>query len=134
MNYNGRVGKIDIAYHRMAVLAAAIGFDVDEKDIDSRCRRDRTAHARMTAYWLIRNGLGTPYEVIGIMFDRDHSGVMYGVKKIDLMLELGVTTYNNNWAKAIKESRKRFAQFHKARVEAEVERKLKEVLNVIEST
>lgn len=117
----------------MAVLAVAIGFDVSEEDIDSRCRRDRIAHARMTAYWLVRNALGTPYEVIGLMFDRDHAGVMYGVKKIDLMLELGLTTYNNNWRAAIKESRRRFTQFHKARVEADVERKLKEVLDVIES-
>ena len=50
------------------------------------------------------------------------------------MLELGLTTYNNNWAKAIKESRKHFNQFHKARVEADVERKLKEAQSVIEST
>ncbi len=134
MNDNRKLGSVDRTYHRMAVLAASIGFDVGEGDIDGRCRRDRVSHARMTGYWLIRKGLGTPYEVIGIMFDRDHSGVMYGVKKIDLMIELGLTTYNNNWSKAIKESRRRFTQFHKARVEAEIDRKLKEVLNVIEST
>ena len=131
---NTRIGKVDRAYHRMAVLASAIGFDVSEADIEGRCRRDRVAHARMTAYWLVRGGLGTSYEVIGLMFERDHAGIMYGVKKIELMLELGLTTYNNNWSKAIKESRKHFNQFHKARVEADVERKLKEAQSVIEST
>ena len=88
----------------------------------------------MTGYWLMRTSIGTPYEIIGILFGRDHSGVMYGCGRISDMIELGTTTYSNNWAKEIKESRKRFAKFHKARVEVDVERKLKEVASVIEST
>jgi len=129
-----RITDVDRAYHRMAVLATAIGFDVHEADIGGRSRRDRVAHARMTGYWLMRTSIGTPYEIIGILFGRDHSGVMYGCGRISDMIELGTTTYSNNWAKEIKESRKRFAKFHKARVEVDVERKLKEVASVIEST
>lgn len=126
--------SVEEAYLRLATAAAAIGFGVEVVQIMGIRRHDRVAHARMTSYWLIRKGLGLSYEAIGDIFSKDHGSIMHGCTKVEGILEHDQrNTYNNNWCDNIKKSRKYFIKLHKARAEADIHRKLKEVEDVIQA-
>jgi chromosomal replication initiation ATPase DnaA len=124
--------SVEEAYLRLATTAAAIGFGVEVVNIMGRRRHERVAHARMTSYWLIRHGLGLSYEAIGAIFSKDHGTIMHGCNKVEEILEHDRrNTYNNNWCECVKKSHKYFVKLHKARANADINRKLKEVEDVI---
>lgn len=51
-------------------------------------RRDRTStNARHIAFWITRNYTEASFPVIAKEFDRDHTTVLYGVRKADILIE-----------------------------------------------
>lgn len=62
-----------------AVVGESRGFTVPE--LISPCRKKNLAHARMFAYLLARDLTGASYPAIGVKFRRDHSSVLYGVRR-----------------------------------------------------
>lgn len=61
------------------VLAARV-FDVSVDDILRYCRDQIVLQARHAGMWCARQH-GLSFPVIGTMFNRDHSSVIYGVEK-----------------------------------------------------
>ena len=108
------MSKVDDDYLKMAAQAAGKAFEVDADDILGRRRTEPLVFARQTAYWLIKTGMGYTYCKVGRMFDRDHGGIMHGVKKVKEVLELDLTSKHTNgsWADSIRKSRENFIEFH----------------------
>lgn len=73
---------------RRVVYKAAHRFGVTAKAVMGKDRDARTARARAVTYWLLRNGAGIddesrPLAAIGLLVDRDHSTVLYGVRRVE---------------------------------------------------
>ena len=132
-NMSNRTTKMEDDYLKMAMQATARAFDVDSEDILGRRRTEPLVFARQTAYWLIHSGLGLTYSKIGRMFHRDHGNIIHGVRKVRDVLELDLTSRNNNgsWADKARESRELFKRFHETYVESDVHLALKEATNVV---
>ena len=67
------------------------------------------------------------------MFHRDHGNIIHGVRKVRDVLELDLTSRNNNgsWADKARESRELFKRFHETYVESDVHLALKEATDVV---
>mgnify|MGYP004452903423 CR=1 FL=1 len=109
------ISKVDDDYLQMAAQAVAKAFEVDADDILGRRRTEPLVFARQTAYWLIKIGMGYTYCKVGRMFDRDHGGIMHGIKRVKEVLELDLTGKhaNGSWADNIRKSRENFLEYHK---------------------
>ena len=77
---------------RIAAIAAAQAFDVDEDDIVvSRKRPDNLAKARQVTYWIMRKGTRLSLEEIGFMFPQAkcHGTIIHGCQAVEDMFEVG---------------------------------------------
>ena len=71
----------------LIVKAVARQFDLSEKEILGKGRKQEFAVARQVAMYLCRNRLKMPFTHIGRFFTRDHSTVMSSVKLVERDLE-----------------------------------------------
>lgn len=68
------------------IRVCAQKYNVSIEDLKSN-KSHRFCTPRYSAMWMIRRLMGMSYPKIGwVMRGRDHSGVMYGIKKIDAQL------------------------------------------------
>jgi len=84
-----RLTKIEKFHVRIAVNAAALAFEVDERDIMGRDRHENLVMARMTAYWMLCRKSGITLNRIGKALDRDHGAIISGRKKIQGVVDTG---------------------------------------------
>lgn len=63
----------------------AIKYRVTEHDIDSPCRNAKTAQARFEVFWRARRETNLSLPAIGFRCNRDHTTVLNGIRKYDLM-------------------------------------------------
>ncbi len=66
---------------------AALAFGTTMNDVFSRKRHREAADARHAAMYVLRIQAGWHYSLIGRLFDRDHSSVVYAVQKVRQMCE-----------------------------------------------
>ena len=127
------ISRVDEDYLKMAAQAVALACEVDAEDVLGRKRPEPLVLARQTAYWLIKRGMSYSFSHTGRMFDRDHGGIMHGVKKVEEVLEMDLTSRNQNgsWAARVKESRANFIRFHETYVESDVHHAMKEAGDAI---
>ena len=134
MSYkNIHISKMDEDYLKMAAQAAALAFDVDAEDVLSRKRTEPLVFARQTAYWLIYFGLKYSYSKTGRMFERDHGGVMHGIRKVKDVLELDLNRMHRNgsWADKVRVAKANFIRFHETYIEADLHKAMKETDYVV---
>jgi len=62
-------------------------FAVTDADLDRRTRRVRMARIRQIAFYLCRNHTARSLPEIGRAFDRDHTTVLHGVRRIASLRE-----------------------------------------------
>lgn len=84
-----RAGSLELLTRRQAAADRIIGavcqhFEINEKWLRSRDRREPASRARKIAYALIRWRLQWSYTDIGAEFERDHTTVMAAVRSIDM--------------------------------------------------
>ena len=126
------VSKVDEDYLQMAAQAVAQAFEVDADEVLGRRRTWPLVFARQTAYWLMHNIMGYSYCETGRMFDRDHGGIMHGVKRVEEELAQDSTSKHDNgsWANQIRASKENFRRFYKVYKEVKPE----EAKDVVETT
>ena len=109
------IEKRDEDYLKMAAQATALAFEVDADAVLKRSRVQPLVFARQTAYWLMHNIMGYSYCETGRMFDRDHGGIMHGVKRVEEELAQDSTSKHDNgsWANQIRASKENFRRFYK---------------------
>ena len=71
-------------------------YSVDEAVIRGTQKNKGTAEARQVAMYLIRKLTNLSLPDIGKEFDRDHSTVLYAVRKVEMALKKGDATMQNN--------------------------------------
>lgn len=71
--------------HIVRVAADRLGVTVDE--LRGRIRTPKIAHARHIISWLLRSE-GVMFSQIGVLLDRDHSSIIYGVGRVEQVPEL----------------------------------------------
>lgn len=126
------IEKRDEDYLKMAAQATALAFEVDADAVLGRSRVQPLVFARQTAYWLMHNIMGYSYCETGRMFDRDHGGIMHGIRRVEEVLDQDSRSKHDNgsWANEIKASKENFRRFYMVYKEV----KLKEVEDVVETT
>jgi chromosomal replication initiator protein len=62
-------------------------FDVTDEDLDRRTRRVRMARIRQIAFYLCRTHTTRSLPEIGRAFDRDHTTVLHGVRRVTSLRE-----------------------------------------------
>lgn len=71
-------------------------YSVDESAIRSTLKNKGTSEARQVAVYLIRKLTNLSLPDIGKEFGRDHSTILYAIKKVELSLKKGDTSLQNN--------------------------------------
>ena len=71
-------------------------YSIDEAVIRGTQKNKGTAEARQVAMYLIRKLTNLSLPDIGKEFDRDHSTVLYAVRKVEMALKKGDATMQNN--------------------------------------
>ena len=71
-------------------------YSVDETLLRGTLKNKGTAEARQVAMYLIRHLTKLSLPDIGKEFDRDHSTVLYAIRKVEVALKSGDTTMQNN--------------------------------------
>ena len=71
-------------------------YSVDEEKIRGTLKNKGTTEARQVAMYLIRKLTNLSLPDIGKEFARDHSTVIYAIRKVELALKNGDTTTQNN--------------------------------------
>ena len=71
-------------------------YNVDESVLRGIQKNKGTAEARQTAMYLIRKLTNLSLPEIGKEFGRDHSTVLYAIRKVEVALKNGDTTVQNN--------------------------------------
>lgn len=71
-------------------------YSIDEAVIRGTQKNKGTAEARQVAMYLIRKLTNLSLPDIGKEFDRDHSTVLYAVRKVEMSLKKGEATMQNN--------------------------------------
>ena len=71
-------------------------YSIEESVIRSTLKNRGTAEARQVAIYLIRKLTNLSLPDIGKEFNRDHSTVLYGIRKIEMALKKGDTNLQNN--------------------------------------
>ena len=71
-------------------------YSVDEAVLRGTLKNKGTTEARQTAMYLIRKLTNLSLPDIGKEFDRDHSTVLYAIRKVEVALKSGDTTMQNN--------------------------------------
>ena len=71
-------------------------YNVDESVLRGTQKTKGTAEARQVAMYLIRKLTNLSLPDIGKEFDRDHSTVIYAIRKVETALKKGSTTMQNN--------------------------------------
>lgn len=77
---------------RIAAIAAAQAFNVDEEDIVvHRRRQDAVAKARQMTYWIMRKGTSMSLTEIGYLFPKakDHGTILHGCKAMEDVFNIG---------------------------------------------
>jgi hypothetical protein len=67
--------------------AVTLFFDVTDEDLDRRTRRVRMARIRQIAFYLCRTHTTRSLPAIGRAFDRDHTTVLHGVRRVASLRE-----------------------------------------------
>lgn len=77
--------------HRKAfdvvILFVAQYFDIPAEVIRGESREREVVYVRQVAYYLLKTKYGFSYSTIGKLFDRDHTTVIHGVRKIEQNLD-----------------------------------------------
>ena len=71
-------------------------YNIDESLIRGVQKNKGTAEARQVAMYLIRKLTNLSLPDIGKEFNRDHSTVLYAIRKVELALKKGDTNMQNN--------------------------------------
>ena len=71
-------------------------YSVDESVLRGTLKNKGTAEARQVATYLIRKLTNLSLPDIGKEFGRDHSTILYGIRKVELALKNGDTNMQNN--------------------------------------
>jgi chromosomal replication initiator protein len=71
-------------------------YSVDEAVLRGPQKTKNIAEARQTAMYLIRKLTNLSLPDIGQEFDRDHSTVLYAIRKVEVGLKNGDATMKNN--------------------------------------
>ena len=71
-------------------------YSVDETVLRGTLKNKNTAEARQIAMYLIRKLTNLSFPDIGKEFSRDHSTVIYAIRKVELALKNGDTNLQNN--------------------------------------
>ena len=66
------------------VMAVCEAFSIDRADLMGRSREERYSWPRMVAWYALREGCNWTLQEIGEAFDRDHSTIHSGVKRVAL--------------------------------------------------
>ena len=77
---------------RIAAIAAAQAFNVDEEDIVvHRRRQGAIAKARQMTYWIMRKGTRMSLTEIGFLFPKakDHGTILHGCRVMEDVFEIG---------------------------------------------
>lgn len=77
---------------RIASIATAQAFNVDEEDIVvHRRRQDTIAKARQMTYWIMRKGTSMSLTEIGFLFPKakDHGTILHGCKVMEDVFDIG---------------------------------------------
>jgi len=72
-------------------------YELSRGTLIARPNMGRTAEARAIAYYLIRECTFLTYEEIGRLFERTHSNILYGVKRIDRTTDSGIRDVVNKY-------------------------------------
>jgi chromosomal replication initiator protein len=64
-------------------------YGIDESVIRSKLKNKGTAEARTMAIYLTRDLTGLSLPEIGREFDRDHSTILYSIRKIEQLVKSG---------------------------------------------
>ena len=67
--------------------AVALFFDVTDADIDRRTRAIRMARIRQIAFYLCRTHTSCSLPEIGRVFNRDHTTVLHGIRRVTSLRE-----------------------------------------------
>ena len=62
-------------------------YDIAESDLLGPCRRDKFALPRQVAYWLTYHTTDLSYEKTSWEFDRHHTTIQSGVRRIEKLIE-----------------------------------------------
>ena len=84
---SGKTGKRVFAIPLIKQMCAF--YDVSYRDITSERQTRSTAFLRQKMMWVIKNRTPFSYPEIGRKFNRDHTTVIHGVRKIDRLLAAG---------------------------------------------
>tara|TARA_B100000085_G_scaffold95190_1_gene86328 strand:- start:531 stop:944 length:414 start_codon:yes stop_codon:yes gene_type:complete len=90
---------------RIAAIAAAQAFNVDEEDIVVSCRRpDNLARARQMTYWIMRKGTSMSLTEIGYLFPKakDHGTILHGCRVMEDVFEIGDKSDNIFYKPSVK--------------------------------
>ena len=71
-------------------------YSIDEAVLRGTLKNKNTAEARQIAMYLIRKLTNLSFPDIGKEFNRDHSTVIYAIRKVDIALKNGDTSLQNN--------------------------------------
>ena len=90
---------------RIAAIAAAQAFNVEEEDIVVRRRRQvAVAKARQMTYWIMRKGTSMSLTEIGFLFPKakDHGTILHGCKAMEDVFEIGDKPDNKFYKPSVK--------------------------------
>ena len=90
---------------RIAAIAAAQAFNVDEEDIVvHRRRQDAIAKARQMTYWIMRKGTSMSLTEIGFLFPKakDHGTIWHGCRVMEDVFEIGDKPDNKFYKPSVK--------------------------------
>ena len=62
-------------------------YGITESDLLGPCRRDKFALPRQVAYWLTYHTTGLSYVKTGWEFERHHTTILSGVRRIEKLIE-----------------------------------------------
>ena len=71
-------------------------YSVDETVLRGTLKNKGTAEARQVAMYLIRKLTNLSFPDIGKEFNKDHSTIIYAIKKVEFALQSGDTSLQNN--------------------------------------
>ncbi|MXY97581.1 MAG: hypothetical protein F4Z29_07480 [Gemmatimonadetes bacterium] len=72
-----------LAVDRLLEAVASIYVGVSPIDLRGADKWDWLIEPRHVAMWIARNRIGLSYPALGLLFERDHTTVIYAVRKID---------------------------------------------------
>ena len=131
---NTHSSKSNQEIFRIAAIATAQAFNVDEEDIVvHRRRQDAIAKARQMTYRIMRKGTSMSLTEIGFLFPKakDHDTILHGCKVMEYVFEIGDKPDNNFYKPSVRAA-ELFNHMRKKYIIArneEFKKKFEEVIN-----